>query len=580
MISSQFVTACIVYAREHVQSSAIPPTESKFSQLSLLNDYVSSASSNSPPYVVSKLEAMFYYSGISPTPPKLVYRTGSSKTPWVKPTGLESYRKLKQARGVFGHKLNVVWKVVGPLVRDLLNTQRVAWTSIDVVRFITDGDGDEKIRGPVVLWVGVRPDSLQAEDAFNSGNEILDLLASFDIVDVEVEYRESVYKRSVGPALLRSVSNLNTTADVRSPLTPALGLHIAASDRPGTQGTMALYFAEGGNSDKVLGLTCHHVLFKTDGATNDDYVFPGAGAPLQYVQLLGTRAFDKLLHSIKMRIGHSGVMVEIYEGQIKRLEARVCGDDEEDVAEAKELKKTRGLLDDANEAIEDLEKFYEKVKKEWGKPSQRTIGYIRSSPAIAFNVGPEGFTEDWGVFELDGPKFKDAFKGNFIDLGTEIPPDQFTLKMYPRDDGKTSFKYPGNRLLQLRDMITEERMRDPDMLDHNNEACLLVIKNGNATDVTIGRATGIFSFVRDDETGQESMEWAIYNYDNKSGVFSAPGDCGSIIVDGLGRIGGLLTGGTGKTETSDVTYATPMWWLWPRIKQHFPNAHLYPTTMA
>jgi hypothetical protein len=111
-------------------------------------------------------------------------------------------------------------------------------------------------------------------------------------------------------------------------------------------------------------------------------------------------------------------MVEIYEGQIKRLEARVGGDDDEDVAEAKkDLKKTRGMLDDANEAIEDLEKFYEKVKKEWGKPSQRTIGYIRSSPAIAFNVGPEGFTEDWGAFELDGLKFKDAFKGNFIDLG-------------------------------------------------------------------------------------------------------------------------------------------------------------------
>ncbi|KAL5531494.1 hypothetical protein ACEPAG_4371 [Sanghuangporus baumii] len=585
LISLEFVTACIVYAREHAQCSNISPTgsesESESSQLGLLSDYASSTSSNSPPYVVSKLESMFYYSGISPTPPKLVYRTRSSKMPWVKPTGLESYRKLKQARGVFGHKLNLIWKAVGPLVRDLLNAQRVAWTSIDVARFVTDGDGDEKIRGPVVLWIGVRPDSLQSEDAFNSGNDILRLLASFDIDDVEVEYRESIYKRSVGPALLRSVSNLNTTVDVRGPLTPALGLSIAASDSPSAQGTMALYFTEGGNSGKVLGLTCHHVLFKTDRANNNDYVFESAGTPRKYVQLLGTRAFDKLLGSIKMRIGRHGIMVGIYEGQIKRLEARVSGDDDEDVAEAKkELKKTRSLLDDANEAIEDLEKFYEKVKKDWGQPKQRIIGYIRSSPAIAFNVGPKGFTEDWGAFELDGPKFKDAFKGNFIDLGTEIPSDQFTLKMYPRDDGKTTFKYPDDRLLPLRDLITEERMREPDMLDHDNEACLLVIKNGNATDVTIGRATGIFSFVRDDETGQESMEWAIYNYDNKSGVFSAPGDSGSIIVDGLGRIGGLLTGGTGKTETSDVTYATPMWWLWPRIKQHFPNAHLYPTTIA
>ncbi|KDQ53459.1 hypothetical protein JAAARDRAFT_424691 [Jaapia argillacea MUCL 33604] len=527
-----------------------------------MSDHAFDVSSDSPDYTVSKHEAMFYYSGISPTPPKLVYRTGSLKTPGVKPTGLESYRRLKQARGVFDHKLNVVWKHVGPLVRDLLNTQRVAWTSIDVVRFITDGDGNKKIRGPVVLWVGVRPDSLQVEDASNSGNEILNLLASLDINDVEVEYRESVYKRSDGPALLRSVSNLNTTVDVRGPLTPALGLPIAASDRPDAEGTMALYFSEGGNGDKVLGLTCHHVLFKTDGKTNDHYVVTDASVPRKYVQLLGTRAFKELLDSIKLRIRRHGIMVEIHEGQIKRLEARVGGDDDEDVAQSKkELKKTRGLLEDANDAIEDLEKFYEKVKKEWSQPKQRTIGYIRSSPAIAFNVGPEGFTEDWGAFELDGAKFKDAFRGNFIDLGTEIPPDQFTLKMYPRDDGKTTFKYSRDRLLPLRGMITEERMREPDMLDHDNEACLLVIKNGNATDVTIGRATGIFSFVRDDQTGQESMEWAIYNYDNKSGAFSARADSGSIIVDGLGRIGGLLTGSTGKTETSDVTYATPMWWL-------------------
>lgn len=364
------------------------------------------------------IEAMFYYSGISPTPPKLVYRTGSAKAPWVKPTGLESYRKLKQVRGVFGHKLNVVWKDVGPRVRDLLNAQRVAWTSIDVVRFITDGNGDEKLHGPVVLWVGVRPNSLLGEEAFNSSAEILNLLASFDIDDVEVEYRESVYKRSAGPALLRSVSNVNTTVDVRGPLTPALGLPIAASDRPGAQGTMALYFAEGGHSDKVLGLTCHHVLFKTDATTNDGYTFAAASAPRKYVQLLGTRAFDKLLASIKIRIDRHGIMVEIYEGQIKRLELRSYGGDEDDIAEAmKELKKTQGLLDDAKEAIKNLERFYEKVEKEWSEPGQRTIGHVRSSPAVAFNVGPEGFTEDWGAFELDGPKFKDAFMGNFIDLG-------------------------------------------------------------------------------------------------------------------------------------------------------------------
>lgn len=52
------------------------------------------------------------------------------------------------------------------------------------------------------------------------------------------------------------------------------------------------------------------------------------------------------------------------------LEERADGDD------AKELRKTQQMLDDANEAIEDLEEFYDKVKKEWGQAAQRTIGFI------------------------------------------------------------------------------------------------------------------------------------------------------------------------------------------------------------
>jgi hypothetical protein len=149
--------------------------------------------------------------------------------------------------------------------------------------------------------------------------------------------------------------------------------------------------------------------------------------------------------------------------------------------------------------------------------------------------------------------------------------------MSPCND-RLSFEYPEDRLLVLSGIITEELMRQPDMLDHNNEPCLLVIKNGDATGVTIGRATGCLSLTND-QNEVEATEWAVYNYNYKSGVFSDHSDSGSIIVDGLGRIGGLLTSGNGTTVTSDVTYATPMWWLWPRIKKHFPNAHFNPTNI-
>jgi hypothetical protein len=157
-----------------------------------------------------------------------------------------------------------------------------------------------------------------------------------------------------------------------------------------------------------------------------------------------------------------------------------------------------------------------------------------------------------------------------------------------RDGPITIPRYPPDHLLQLQGIVTEDELRHPKMLDVNSEECLIVVKNGLSTGVTIGRSSGIESFVREyDKHGNHatSMELAIYSYshwqkDNTfAQAFSAPGDSGSIIADGNGRIIGLLTGGTaGKTDLIDVTYASPFYWVFnERIKASFPNAYLYPT---
>ncbi len=153
------------------------------------------------------------------------------------------------------------------------------------------------------------------------------------------------------------------------------------------------------------------------------------------------------------------------------------------------------------------------------------------------------------------------------------------MQMYPSPSNDTSFKYPLGRLLPLQGVIGEDELRCSQVLDANNEPCLPVIKSGCTTGVTIGQATGSMSFVREyfeNCPHQTSKEWAILPYDKKSGAFSAPGDSGAIIFDGRGRIGGVLTGGTGKkTEDTDVTYGTPFYWLMQRIKERFHDAYLY-----
>jgi hypothetical protein len=330
----------------------------------------------------------------------------------MKPTGPEAQRQLKELRPVFGHKLNAVWKVLGPKVCHLLDSQGVLWTTIDVVRFVKVGEGEAV--GPVVLWIGIAPDTLFGKDAHTSANACLGLLKDFDIIDIEVEYRESIYTRSTGPSLLKPVLDHQPTVDIRGPLTPALGLSIAAKDTPHAEGTGGLYLAEGGDSNNLLLVTAHHVLFPTAGP-NVDYAYTNISVPRKDVLLLGTKAFDDLVKSIKIRIGRHGLMVELYERRIEMLQATVAGEDEDDATAR--LKKTRSLLGEEIETIEALEKFHAEVKKDWSQPSQRIIGHVVSSPRITLGAGTEGFTEDYGVVKLDKSKFEKAFKGNVIDLG-------------------------------------------------------------------------------------------------------------------------------------------------------------------
>lgn len=75
-------------------------------------------------------------------------------------------------------------------------------------------------------------------------------------------------------------------------------------------------------------------------------------------------------------------------------------------------------MDEANKALEEFGKLLVWVKEDWHRLDTRVLGHILRSPAISLGVGPQRFTEDWGIFVIDRAKLGDAFKGNMIDLGT------------------------------------------------------------------------------------------------------------------------------------------------------------------
>lgn len=223
---------------------------------------------------------------------------------------------------------------MGPLIRDLAKTQKIRYTSIGVARFITHEIDEKDVSGPVVIWIGVYPGSTTADIAREAPEDILSLLEGYRIEGLEVEWRESVLWRAVGPPLLRTVGRNHSTVDVRGPLTATLGVPIATAERPDAQGSVGFSFhetrdEEGKVSNKVVAVTCHHVLLETTKTRNIKYEFRGAGATRKYVRLLGFRRFQKLLDDIKFRIGDHGINVDFHDRAIRKLEAKEKSEDPE-----------------------------------------------------------------------------------------------------------------------------------------------------------------------------------------------------------------------------------------------------------
>jgi len=153
----------------------------------------------------------------------------------------------------------------------------------------------------------------------------------------------------------------------------------------------------------------------------------------------------------------------------------------------------------------------------------------------------------------------------------------------PRGSGPTTFQYPEGRKLRIMGCATEEDLANPTEIDSEGRTCLIVGKDGNATDLTFGHYAGLVSFTLN-ELGIPSVELGIYNMGVKnSDAFSAKGDSGSLVWHmrgGNAFIVGQLHSGSNKggSTSNHVTYCTPGWYLLGEIKKEFEYADFYRTT--
>lgn len=127
-----------------------------------------------------------------------------------------------------------------------------------------------------------------------------------------------------------------------------------------------------------------------------------------------------------------------------------------------------------------------------------------------------------------------------------------------------------------RGILSAGEIRTPNNKDHSDDPMQYVIKRDLTTRTTIGQLNGFMSHVRRYFTLEncDSVKVAVYQYYNDPGPFSRGGDSGCIVVDALGKFVMLLTGGTGSTDSSDIMFGSPMFWLWDVIKEAFSDANI------
>lgn len=368
-------------------------------------------------------ERTSYYNGITGEDgdhPELVYRSDFLTKPFPKPVGRHAHIPVKSLHGVHDTSLNSVWDTVGPQIRDLIDSRKIHWSSVDTARFFTYGPTGEEAKGslgPVVIWVGVFPSSTSADTAHDVSQEILALLLKNGVEGVVVEWREAVPQRLAGHPLMRHVGSANATYYVRRFLTALLGVPLATdkAEELDAEGTLTLWFHEnkdndGNPSNKVYGVSNCHVLRQH---TTAEYEHKG-GAPKDYVRVSGMRRFQRGLDEIMKAIADHGILADIWAREIVKLQAKEGQDPEN----AKEIRRIRSRLDDANEAFIDLEAFFDEVTK-YCSTRFRNIGHVQYAPAIT--VDEEGgtlFTSDWAAFLAAAEvKVKHEFEGNVVDLG-------------------------------------------------------------------------------------------------------------------------------------------------------------------
>ena len=528
-------------------------------------------SSNLPP--VSETEARGWYHGL-PSHPKLIARTGSLPFELVPSfdAGFPDHPETKELRVVGEHKIRDVWEDDLALkIHALLDEKQVDWTSTDVVWIATIDE--PKGGNNVVLWIGVVPESLSYERGIDVALRCQRVLADdYGIEDVDVEIRTSrvVKAADARPRLCEPVSccqDNEKRLGVMETLAYTLGIPICGRDTQGVEGTAGFFLDEKGEGDgeRLLLVTARHVVLPDlDDDEGFEHKEEGEERKLRDVLVLNDASFKKHVAAVEKAIWLGDTSIDYS----KRCLASFLNETGEQAEKGRKAAQKEG--EQAEKAAEVLTEYREELLKRWATEDSRVLGHVIYSPPMDVD-STSGYARDVAVIAVDPDKVDPAsFPGNMIDLGGEYRRIDLMLMMPRNPKNAHPFSYtPFFRELGLRGMVSDEEMRKPVDYDEDGNPCIAVLMRGATSGLKIGHANSIFSYTRDDK-GRVSKQWPILpipkakvrSLHNKYGqrtTFGKVGDSGAVVVDAVGRIGGIVVCGAGDRKWEfDVTYVTPV----------------------
>ena len=337
-----------------------------------------------------------------------IYKSGPA---WEVRKGPEEQGIVREPRTVCRPDIAPLWVSILQQIIEYLDSMDINFTCINP--FGWANEGEKELLCAFLLSIGVTPRSLAHDDAVAAAVGVKGILAKSGLPEAEVAFIEMVNRRSGGgPKLLSLDPIADSVPEYRKHFSSALGLPIAPLDTPYYEGTGALYLRLDSNTKDIVLLTCAHVV-RPPPAFPDNKGMKRtkfSSQPKEYMVALGAGGYTRAVSGMMADIAKLTRDIKTWNRQLER-----------NLPAAKRQEITTEV-EKATNRINQLDAFHTEATKFRSTPELRCIGWaLRSSP-IRVSVPPLGYTEDWGLIQLDPNMIdEETFLGNMVFVGTSFP---------------------------------------------------------------------------------------------------------------------------------------------------------------